>query len=102
MQYDEILDLAIDMFCCMQFETVQQICAEISPQLDDDPWFGLLTELATLSLTVGTSPGCTGRRSGWPGARRPCSGRPATMHPASAACATGPVPSFAGSRDGRG
>jgi hypothetical protein len=40
MQYDEVLDLAIDLICCMQFRTVQQVCAQMSAQLDDDdPWF---------------------------------------------------------------
>jgi maltose O-acetyltransferase len=49
MQYDEVLDLAIDLICCMQFRPVQQVCAEMSAQLDtDDPWFDLITELAKL------------------------------------------------------
>lgn len=57
MQYDEVLDLAIDLLCCMQFQTVRQVCAEVSPQLDDDPWFDLLAEMATLLPDGGDTAG---------------------------------------------
>lgn len=46
MQHDEVLDLAIDLLCCRQFQTVLDISAQVSRQLDDGPWFDLLSELA--------------------------------------------------------
>jgi acetyltransferase-like isoleucine patch superfamily enzyme len=45
MDYDEALDLAIDLLCSMQIAQAQQLCAEISRQVEGDLWFPLLTEL---------------------------------------------------------
>jgi acetyltransferase-like isoleucine patch superfamily enzyme len=56
-QYDEVLDLTIDLLCCMQFHTVRELSAEIAPQLDDDPWFDLLDELAALLADGGDPSG---------------------------------------------
>ena len=46
MQYDEALDLAIDLLCSMQIAPALRLCEEISPQVKGDHWFPLLTELA--------------------------------------------------------
>jgi acetyltransferase-like isoleucine patch superfamily enzyme len=44
-QYDDVLDLAIDLLCSMQVGAALKLCEEVAPQLDDgDAWFPFLTE----------------------------------------------------------
>jgi len=53
-EYDEVLDLTIDLLCSMQFTSALSICDEVLPQLDSgDPWFPMLTEFAKLLLGTG-------------------------------------------------
>jgi maltose O-acetyltransferase len=45
-QYDEVLDLAIDLLCSMQIMPAMKLCEEVLPQLEsNDAWFPLLIEL---------------------------------------------------------
>jgi maltose O-acetyltransferase len=48
LDYDQALDLTIDLLCSMQIETAQAVCDEVAPQLEDDRWFALLSGLAGL------------------------------------------------------